>query len=214
MAVFFDLIARPNNSIKSKTTREFLEITNPPDNLKVPNDWDVKPGDVISWSDFRATETYFVTSDYTLLKNRDICDAGYLTIPLSITSLFPDAVDHFSSVLDSIGLTCSSNSTRYQHFPLNSTKLNDIIEWILVSNEPKAKFHVKFNFQGKEICNTVPRGVITGLPVGWRCEKKGSLTFSEDKIEGEWKCEGPEKIKDNARLAIEHFYQGLNIEII
>jgi hypothetical protein len=58
MATFFDLIARPNHSIKSKTTGKFIELSNPPDDLKVPNDWDVKPGDVLSWSDYRTTETY------------------------------------------------------------------------------------------------------------------------------------------------------------
>jgi len=38
--------------------------------------------------------------------------------------------------------------------------------------------------------------------------------FGDDKIRGEWKCEGPEKTKDNARKTIENFYKGLNIEII
>jgi hypothetical protein len=37
------------------------------------------------------------------LKNPDISAAGYLTIPLAITSLFPNALDHFSAVLDAIG---------------------------------------------------------------------------------------------------------------
>jgi hypothetical protein len=58
MATYFDLNARPNESIKSKTTGKFLQLSNPPNDLKVSNDWDVKPGDVLSWSDYRATETY------------------------------------------------------------------------------------------------------------------------------------------------------------
>ncbi len=47
-SLFFDLIARPNESIKSKTTGKFLKLSNPPDDLKVLNDWDVKTGDVLS----------------------------------------------------------------------------------------------------------------------------------------------------------------------
>jgi hypothetical protein len=58
MATYFDLNARPNESIKSITTGKFLQLSNPPNDLKVSNDWDVKPGDVLSWSDYRATETY------------------------------------------------------------------------------------------------------------------------------------------------------------
>jgi hypothetical protein len=58
MATFFDLNARPNESIKSKTTGKFIQLSNPPDDSKVPKDWDVKSGDVLSWSDYRATETY------------------------------------------------------------------------------------------------------------------------------------------------------------
>ena len=92
--------------------------------------------------------------------------------------------------------------------------MNDIIEWISVANEPKAKFTVKFNFEGKEICSKAPRGIINGLPTGWQCEQTGALMFGEDKIRGEWKCQGPEKTKDIARKTIENFYKGLNIEII
>ncbi|CAF1175280.1 unnamed protein product [Rotaria sordida] len=193
MATYFDLIVRPNDSIKSKTTGNFLKLSNPPDDLKVPNDWDVKPGDVLSWSTYRTTETYFVTNENTLLKNPDTSGAGYLTIPLSISSLFSDAVNYFSSVLNSIGrnnvtsielaptdlffisnfsnepfptsiikrnditysfdpndeilyVIMSSNSNQYQYFPLNTTKMDDIIEWILIASEPKIKLNVTFNF--------------------------------------------------------------------
>lgn len=58
MATFFDLITRPNESVKSKTTGKFIELSKPPDDLKVLNDWDVKTGDVLSWSEYRTTETY------------------------------------------------------------------------------------------------------------------------------------------------------------
>ena len=58
MATYFDLNTRPNESVKSKTTGKFVKLPNLPDDLKVSNDWDVKPGDVLSWSDYRTTETY------------------------------------------------------------------------------------------------------------------------------------------------------------
>lgn len=111
-------------------------------------------------------------------------------------------------------VTVSSNNNQTQYFPLDTTKTSDIIEWISVANEPRAKFNVKFNFQGKEICNKVPRGTINGLPIGWQCEQKGGAMWSDDHIRGEWKYQGPEKTKDNAKKAIENFYKGLNIEII
>ena len=58
MAMFFNLANNPNQSIKSKTDGTFLRIPGPPRGFIVPDDWDVKPGDVISWSDYRASETY------------------------------------------------------------------------------------------------------------------------------------------------------------
>jgi len=201
-----------------------------------------------------------VTAEGTLLKNPDTSGSGYLTIPLSITSQFSDALDHFSSVLDGVGrnyvtsielsptdsffaahfskkslpasiknrndlsysfdpneeilyVTLASNPNQSQHFPLNTTKTDDIIQWISTGNEDKAKFTVKFNFEGKETCSKVPRGIIAGLPAGWQCEQQGSLMFSENKIQGEWKCEGSEKTKEKARKAIEKHYKGLNVEI-
>jgi hypothetical protein len=105
-------------------------------------------------------------------------------------------------------------SNQSQYFPLDTSKMQDIVEWISVANETKAKFHVKLNFEGKTTCSKAPRGIISGLPVGWQCEQKGGMIYGEDKIRGEWKCEGPEKTKETARKAIEDFYKGLNIEII
>ncbi|CAF1187308.1 unnamed protein product [Rotaria sp. Silwood1] len=152
MATYFDLIARPNDPIKSKTTGKFLKLSNSSNDLKVPNDWDVKSGDILPCSDYRTTDTYFITHENTLLKkHRYIC--------------------------------CCSNQC--QDFSLNTTKTNDIINWILISNESKIKFNVKFNFEGKEICNKVPQGIITGLPIGWQCEQKGVLIYTEDKIQSE-----------------------------
>ncbi|CAF0866203.1 unnamed protein product [Rotaria sp. Silwood1] len=258
-AVYFDLVAQPNGSIKSKSTGKFIQLSKPPRNLKVSDDWDVKSGDVLSWSEGRPTETFFVTSEGTLLKNPDTSGSGYLTIPLSITSQFADAVDYFSSVLDSIGrnyvssielaptdsffkkqfskalppsiknrtdlsysldpndevlyVTLSSKPNQSQNFQLATTKIEDIIQWISTSNETKVKFNVKFDFEGKETCSKVPHGIITGLPVGWKCEQQGSLLYGENIIQGEWRCEGPEKTKEKARKAIEKHYKGLDIEI-
>jgi hypothetical protein len=110
-------------------------------------------------------------------------------------------------------VTLESNPTQSQHFPLTTTKIDDIVQWISASNAAKAKLNVKFNFEGKKTCSKVPRGVVAGLPTGWQCEQQGSLMFGEDKIQGEWKCEGPVKTKENARKAIEKHYKGLNVEI-
>ena len=57
-ANYYDLVAHPNDSIKSKSTGNFIQLAKPPRNLKVSNDWDVRVGDVLSWSEFRPTETF------------------------------------------------------------------------------------------------------------------------------------------------------------
>lgn len=194
------------------------------------------------------------------MKNPDKSGSGYLTIPLSITSQFSDALDHFSTVLDSIGrdyvtcvelvptdsffvknfsqqelptsiknrtdlsysfdptennlyVTVESSPEQSQHFSLETSKADDIIQWISSTNEPKSELSVKYNFQGKETCKKVPRGIILGLPTGWQCEQHGTSMFSENKIQGEWKCKGPQQTKEKARKAIEKHYKGLNIEI-
>jgi len=51
-------VAQPNGAIKSKSTDKFIHLSKPPRTLKVPADWDVKPGDVLSWSEGRPTETF------------------------------------------------------------------------------------------------------------------------------------------------------------
>jgi hypothetical protein len=259
-ADYYDLVGQSDVSLKSKSTGSSIKLAKPPRNLKVADDWDVKAGDVISWSQGRPTETFFVTAEGTLLKNPDTSGSGYLTIPLSITSQFSDALDHFSAVLDGVGrdyvssielaptdaffaahfskkplpasiqnrndisysydpqedvlyVTLASNPRQPQHFSLDSAKTDDIIQFISAENQPKAKFTVKYNFEGKETCSKAPRGIIGGLPAGWQCEQQGALMFGGDKIQGEWKCEGSEKTKEKARKAIEKHYKGLNVEI-
>jgi hypothetical protein len=110
-------------------------------------------------------------------------------------------------------VTLPSNPRQSQHFPLDSAKTDDIIQWIASENEAKTKFTVKYNFEGKETCNKAPRGIVAGLPAGWTCQQQGGMMFGAEKIQGEWKCEGPEKAKEKARKAIEKHYKGLNVEI-
>jgi hypothetical protein len=43
---------------------------------------------------------FSVTSQRLLRKNRDTSDSGYLTIPLSITRLFPSALKHYGPLLE------------------------------------------------------------------------------------------------------------------
>ena len=57
-ANYFDLVAQPNESIRSKKNGEFLRVAKPPRNLKIGDDWEVKLGDVLSWSEGRPTETF------------------------------------------------------------------------------------------------------------------------------------------------------------
>lgn len=195
-----------------------------------------------------------------MLKNPDTSGSGYLTVPLSVTSHFPDALKYFSSVLDQVGrdyvssielsptdaffaanfsknplpksitnrkdvqysfdpndellhVTLTSDGQRSEAFSLQTAKTEDILQWIESAKEAKAQYTVSYNFQGTGLCSKVPRGPIKGLPSGWQCEQEGSLMFGTDHIQGAWKCQGPEKSKDNARKAIEKFYQGFDVEI-
>ena len=201
-----------------------------------------------------------ITADHTLLKNPDTSAAGYLTIPLAITSLLPDALDHFSAVLDAVGrdyvtsiellptdkffaahfskralpdVVCqrkdvsysfdpneellwvshSSNPNLQQYFPLNSTATDDIIEWISEIDQPRATWTVAYHFVGKDICEKVPRGPIKDLPAGWQCEQHQSASHGPEAQKGQWKCQGPERSKQQARQAIEQFYQGFSVDI-
>lgn len=272
-------MAQPDGAIKSKATGNAIKVAKPPRNLKVPADWDVKPGDVLSWSQGRPTETFLyvallrnkllshtfplrfsVTSEGALLKNPDTSGSGYLTIPLSITSQSADALNYFSAVLDGVGreyvssielaptdsffathfsqqplpapirkrsdirysfdpndevlhVILPANPTQSQEFPLSSTTLADIVQYIAAENESKGKLVVKYQFDGQDVCSKAPRGIVTGLPAGWKCEQQGAMMFGSEKIQGEWKCQGPEKTKDKARKAIEKFYKGMNVEI-
>ena len=133
-------------------------------------------------------------------------------LPESITNR-KDVAFSFDPNEEILYVTRTSKSTESQHFPLNSTQTKDIIEWISGCDATKAVLIVKFDYEGKETCSKVPRGIVSGLPSGWKCEQQGSLIIGQDKIQGEWKCEGPEKTQANAKKAIEKFYKGFNVEI-
>ena len=57
-AKYIDLVGQPGQALKSKKTGEFIQVSKPPRNSKVPEVWDVDAGDVISWSEGRPTETF------------------------------------------------------------------------------------------------------------------------------------------------------------
>lgn len=107
----------------------------------------------------------------------------------------------------------ASDPQRSKDFPLKTTATDEILRWIDAENETKGKLIVSYNFQGKDLCSKVPRGIIKGLPSGWSCEQEGSLMFGTDHIQGAWKCQGPEKSETNARKAIDKFYRGFQVEI-
>lgn len=277
MASFFDLFAKPDTSIRSKTTGNFISLAEPPTNLKVSDDWEVKSGDVLSWSDYRSGRTYLfvktfilvligyhlfsfsVTPEKTLLINPDTSGAGYLTIPLSITSQFSDAVKYYSSVVNAVGSnyitsielsprdaffashfskqplpesicqrndlaysydpnenTLYINSTKnpkiYQYFPLDTTKTSDLVDWASTTEEPRATWRVSYRAEGDDACKKITTSTISGLPAGWRAESGGSSGGSNF-IQGEFKFEGPEKTKEEARKVIEQHFQGVSVQI-
>ncbi|CAF3003206.1 unnamed protein product [Rotaria sp. Silwood2] len=101
---YFNLAINPKDAIKLKSSggKNSIDLTNfhPSNGKHVEDDWDVQPGDVITWGDYRAESTYFVDEHRRLLKNQDTSGSGYLTIPLSITRLFSSALKHYASLLE------------------------------------------------------------------------------------------------------------------
>lgn len=72
------------------------------------------------------TTNFSVTADRRLERNPDKSGAGYLTIPLSITSRFPNAVEHYSQVLheiDAINVSSIEISATDGFFRSNFSKI-------------------------------------------------------------------------------------------
>lgn len=66
-------------------------------------------GDIISFGTYRDVCSMIVSFDGELIPNEDYSSAGYLTIPLEITSEFSDAHDHYRQLIKkrSVALTVS-----------------------------------------------------------------------------------------------------------
>lgn len=96
---------------------------------------------------------------------------------------------------------------------MERTTTKEIVDWISTIDENETSVKIQFDFQGRDICRKAPRQPVSGLPTGWRCEQQGSLTISDEKINGFWKCSGPKKTEEKARKAIEQYYQGFPIVV-
>jgi hypothetical protein len=59
---YYDLASDATNPIKSKSSggKTPIDVSNfrPKNKKPIGIDWDVNPGDIISWSDYRASDTY------------------------------------------------------------------------------------------------------------------------------------------------------------
>jgi hypothetical protein len=59
---YYDLESNPTTSIKSKSSggKTPIDASNfrPKNKKPIGNDWDVNPGDILSWSDYRASDSY------------------------------------------------------------------------------------------------------------------------------------------------------------
>ena len=110
-------------------------------------------------------------------------------------------------------VTHASNPDVRQYFPLHTATTEEIVEWIATINEPKGTLIVNWSAEGEEKSKEIPRGTIQGLPIGWQCEQQGTLSSGPHGHKGQWKCQGPDKSKVEARQAIERFYKGFSIDI-
>ncbi|CAF1309711.1 unnamed protein product [Rotaria sordida] len=235
---YFNLAINPKNAIKSKSSggKSPIDLTDfhPSNDKAIGDDWDVQPGDVIAWSDYRADKTYFVDEQRHLLKNQDTSGSGYLTVPLSITRLFPSALKHYASLLESqsnlvaeieLGPTDSIFVEKFgSPLPETIRNRNDISYMYnpeegtfyvtVVSNEKKAAFIVTFNIQGEETYKKWPGRLSSNLlPAGWSCEQHGSLSGGSHSSKGAWKLQGPEKSKEAALEIAKKYYDGFGVNI-
>ncbi|CAF0960042.1 unnamed protein product [Didymodactylos carnosus] len=101
-ARYFDL-ANKSEMLKKTNGQPVLEHEYKEVPTKVPADWDVSPGDLLSWAKYRASETYFVLEDGTLLKNPDRSGSGYLTIPYLITQHTRNVMMMYEYVINELG---------------------------------------------------------------------------------------------------------------
>ncbi|CAF1302803.1 unnamed protein product [Rotaria sordida] len=235
---YFNLAINPKNAIKSKSSggKSPIDLTDfhPSNDKAIGDDWDVQPGDVIAWSDYRADKTYFVDEQRHLLKNQDTSGSGYLTIPLSITRLFPSALKHYASLLGSqsnlvaeieLGPTDGIFVEKFgSPLPETIRNRNDISYMYnpeegtfyvtVVANEKKAAFIVTFNIQGEETYKKWPGRLNSNLlPAGWSCEQHGSLSGGSHSSKGAWKLQGPEKSKEAALEIAKKYYDGFGVNI-
>eukprot|EP00730_Choanoeca_flexa_P013922 TRINITY_DN5879_c0_g1_i1.p1 TRINITY_DN5879_c0_g1~~TRINITY_DN5879_c0_g1_i1.p1 ORF type:complete len:325 (+),score=103.89 TRINITY_DN5879_c0_g1_i1:106-1080(+) len=66
---------------------------------KLIKHYDFQPGDILDLGNMRYAYAWFVCKDRkTLLRNPDYTAAGYLTVPLEITSLFEDALAAYAKI--------------------------------------------------------------------------------------------------------------------
>lgn len=63
----------------------------------------LKYGDIVNFGEDRQSYSYIYV-DNSFIKNPDDSGAGYLTIPLSVSQHFPDAVKHYSKVIRKLGV--------------------------------------------------------------------------------------------------------------
>lgn len=75
-------------------------------------------GDIIAYNNYRDIGTFFIGKNNTLIENPDFLDGGYLTVPLEITSYFPNAYKHYKNIIKKIG-------------PSTSLVLNSNDEWLI-----------------------------------------------------------------------------------
>lgn len=83
-------------SIDIKSVGEIETIYDLEEILKKKITWNY--GDLISFSDYRDTSTYFIGKEGKIIMNPDYSDSGYLTVPYEITQWLDDAVGKYSEI--------------------------------------------------------------------------------------------------------------------
>lgn len=121
-------------------------------------------------------------------------------------------------------------------FPIEGTKTEDIVDYVMVANDKKAAFFIKYNiqvgqsfivfmkvevklfffilFQGEEAHNKWSGHLNSALlPAGWSCQQHGSASSGHHNSQGILKFQGPEKSKELAYQIAEKYYDGCGVTI-
>ena len=100
-------------------------------------------GDLVSFSEYRDTNTYIIGKEGNLVPNPDYSDSGYLTIPYEITQHLNNAVEKYSNVNPMFIDLRYDDKFILENINTKSCKISKKWGWKLTRNDDNS-LYVKF----------------------------------------------------------------------